>query len=156
MSLQAYDEAIHLLRSTAGQPAASMLLTQISCAHASLTQQTYLAIGFILSNCTEPFAEHVSMCVPRSRAQGEEPCSPMAKWMSMKTNSSSASKRQLMSLDMQKSSNCSIICHVSMHFQASVKSILAMAKLSVKILPAADVSPCQLVAVQQSVSQHPN
>lgn len=30
----------------------------------------------------------------------------MAKWMSMKTNSSSASSRQLMSLEMQKSSNC--------------------------------------------------
>ena len=59
----------------------------------------------------------------------------------MKTNSSSASKRQLMSLDMQKSSNCSNNCHVSMLFQASVKSILAMAKLSAKIMPAADISP---------------
>ena len=31
----------------------------------------------------------------------------MAKWMSIKTNSSSASNRQLMSFEMQKSSNCS-------------------------------------------------
>ncbi len=30
---------------------------------------------------------------------------PIAKWMSMKTNSSSASSRQLMSFEMQKSSN---------------------------------------------------
>ena len=30
----------------------------------------------------------------------------MAKWMSMKTNSSSASNKQLMSFEIQKSSNC--------------------------------------------------
>ena len=60
-----------------------------------------------------------------------------------------------MSLDMQKSSNCSNNCHVSMLFNASARSISTMAELTAKNLPAADTSPIDLIAVQQSMSQLP-
>lgn len=49
---------------------------------------------------------HKVKCMDGGAGKGIHACSPIAKWQSMYTNSSSASSMQLMSLDIQNSSTC--------------------------------------------------